>query len=114
FPYAAQQSGRWWVLRFNYCFPEHDMYTLFIDGSPAADITPGRADKRPLVSSIFALKPFRRDAGEPVLAPELAETAVRAVAEYVVYGSEVGDPCGRCDHLADHDPMTRQHYDAAP
>lgn len=107
FPYAAQVSGQWWVLRFNYDFPEHDMYTLFVDGSPGVDITAGRADARPLVSSIFALKPFRRDDGEPTLAPELAEQVVRPVAGYVVYGSEVNDPCDRCRPLPDDPPARR-------
>lgn len=39
FPFAARQSGRWWVLRTNFDFPEHPLYTLFIDGRPAADIS---------------------------------------------------------------------------
>ena len=39
FPYAARHGGQWWVLRFNYCFPEHDLYTVFIDGCAAVDVT---------------------------------------------------------------------------
>jgi hypothetical protein len=38
FPYAAQESGRWWVLRLNHGLPEHDMYTAFIDAHPAATV----------------------------------------------------------------------------
>ena len=39
FPFATEQSGHWWVLRLNHGFPEHDLYTLFIDGKAAADLT---------------------------------------------------------------------------
>jgi hypothetical protein len=107
FPYAARQSGQWSVLRLNYDFPEHELYTLFVDGSAAVDVT-GAADHRiPLAASVGALKPFEPDADEPLLAPGVAETVVRALAEYVVYGSEVDDPCDWCEHLAGHDPMAR-------
>jgi hypothetical protein len=47
FPYAAALSGQWWVLRLNHGFPEHDMYTVFIDGVPAADITANTDDPSP-------------------------------------------------------------------
>jgi hypothetical protein len=50
FPYAAQQSGHWWVLRLNHGFPEHDMYTVFIDGTAAADLTADAANPSPLVA----------------------------------------------------------------
>lgn len=107
FPYATQQSDQWWVLRLNFDFPEHDLYTLFVDGRATLDVTGDINHHLPLAASVGALKPFDRQAGEPELAPELAETAVRPVAKYVVYGSEVNNPCDWCDHLADHDPMTR-------
>lgn len=104
FPYATQQSGQWWVLRFNFGFPEHELYTLFIDGRATLDVT-GRIDHPvPLAASIGALQHLDRQA---VLTPELAEAAVRPVARFVVYGSEVDDPCDWCDHLAEQDPMTR-------
>ena len=48
FPYAPRQSGQWWVLRFSYDFPEHEMYTLFIDGRAAADITADAGSPIPL------------------------------------------------------------------
>jgi hypothetical protein len=111
FPYAAKLSGQWWVLRFNYGFPEHDMYTLFVDGQAAVDVTGNVNHRIPLAASVGELKPFDSDADEPVLAPELAETAVSSVAPYVVYGSEVDDPRDWCGHLADHDPMTRLRYE---
>lgn len=106
-PYAAQQSDQWWVLRLNLGFPEHELYTLFVDGHAALDVT-GRIDHHvPLAASIGALKPVDHHAREPVLLPELAEAAVRTVAQYVVYGSEINDPCDWCDHFANQDPMTR-------
>jgi hypothetical protein len=58
FPYAAWQSDQWWVLRANYCFPEHDLVTLFIDGRAVADITAPDRDARRLVASIAALDPI--------------------------------------------------------
>lgn len=107
FPYAARQSGQWWVLRKNYGFPEHDMYTLFVDGRAALDVTGDVNHRIPLAAAIGALGRADSPAGEPVLAPDLAESAVRAVANYVVYGSEADDPCVWCDHFAERNPMTR-------
>lgn len=107
FPYDAKQSGQWWVLRFNFDFPEHDLYTLFVDGSAALDVTGDINHRIPLAASVGALKPFGSNADEPALAPQFAELVVRALAQYVVYGSEVGDPCDWCGHLAAHDPLTR-------
>jgi hypothetical protein len=40
FPYAAEQSGQWWVLRLNHGFPEHDLYTLFVDGRTSTPTPP--------------------------------------------------------------------------
>ncbi|WP_142277595.1 MULTISPECIES: hypothetical protein [Mycobacterium avium complex (MAC)] len=80
---------------------------MFVDGKAALDIAADVNHRIPLAASIGALKPFDSNAGEPVFAPELAETVARAVAQYVVYGSEVDDPCDWCDHLAGDDPMTR-------
>lgn len=105
FPYAARQSGRWWLLRFNFGFPAHDMYTLFIDGQLAADVTGDDNSPIPLVASIGALKPLCANADEPMLDPQLAETIVNVVAQYVTYGSEVGDRCICCDR--EQDPLTR-------
>ena len=105
FPYAAQQSGHWWVLRLNVGFPEHDLYTVFVDGSATADITAGADNPSPLVASVGALKPADPSAVEVQLDPETAATVVQAVAPYVNYGSEHDDPCIFCSE--DYDPMTR-------
>lgn len=87
FPYAAEQSGKWWVLRLNPGFPEHDLYTVFIDGRAVADLT-----------------------GEDLcidddLDPGVAAEVVRRVACFVNYGSERNDACGFCS--ADRDGMTQ-------
>jgi hypothetical protein len=105
FPYAAQQSGHWWVLRLNHGFPEHDMYTVFVDGTPAADITATADHPSPLVASVAPLKPADPAAAEPQLDAETATAVVQTVARYVNYGSEHDDPCLFCSE--DYDPMTR-------
>ncbi len=108
FPYAARESGQWWVLRMNYDFPEHDLYTIFIDGRAVADINGSADDDRPIVANVGALRLYTADSGEPELERDVAEAVVRTVADYVVYGSEVGDPCDWCNHLTNADPMERR------
>jgi hypothetical protein len=107
FPYAALQAGQWWVLRIN-CFPEHDLVTLFIDGSVAADVTAGPDDARPLVAGIGRLmSTWSQNATElPMMSLELARRVIGAVAEFVNYGSEWGDSCIWCGS-DDRDPFTR-------
>lgn len=108
FPYAAVQAGRWWVIRVNYCFPEHDFATLFIDGVAVAEATAVPNDVRPLVASIGRLPltdPSR--AGElPEMSVEVARQVVEAVAAFINHGSEWGDPCGWCE-FAQRDPLRR-------
>lgn len=101
FPYAAQESGQWWVLRFNYGFPEHDMYTLFVDGRPTVDITGSADHSSALVRGVATLRPFDPGATEPTLQSDAAATVVRAVARYVDYGSEHDDPCIFCSGVRD-------------
>ena len=105
FPYAANHSGQWWVLRLNHGFPEHDLYTVFIDGRPAANITANPDDPSPLLAGVAALKPFDRAGAEPVLDAETAAAVVKGVSAYVNYGSEHDDPCIFCSK--DYDPMVR-------
>ncbi|MCX4091140.1 hypothetical protein [Nocardia sp. alder85J] len=81
FPTAALVDGHWWVLRIN-SFPDHPLWTLFIDGERCFDV-----DDAPPAW------------GEPAAfsAPSLDEvTAARVVGpiqDFVGYGSEIGDPC---------------------
>lgn len=100
FPYAARQSDQWWVLRMNFGFPEHDMYTLFVDAEAVADITANPRHPAALVRSIPT-----RDAPRPELDEATAASVVGSVARYVTYGSESGDPCDFCSH--DGEGMTR-------
>src|ERR1700731_567887 len=79
FPYAANHFGQWWVLRLNHGFPEHEMYTVFVDGRPAADITANPDDPSPLLAGVASLKPFDRAAAEPVLDAETAAAVVKGV-----------------------------------
>ncbi|MFL0177104.1 hypothetical protein [Mycobacterium sp. SMC-13] len=88
FPYAAHQSGVWWVLRRNFEFPEIDMFTLFVDGLAAADVTAGPNDPVPLVASIGALDAARPEEAIPMLDEDTAATVVSTVAGYAEYGSE--------------------------
>ncbi|WP_043985172.1 hypothetical protein [Mycolicibacterium llatzerense] len=96
FPYAANQSGHWWVLRANYGFPEHDLYTLFVDGQAVADITANPYHPLPLLASIGALRLTDPDPAVPMLDDDVADADVGAVASYVNYGSEHDDPCLFC------------------
>jgi hypothetical protein len=105
FPYAAEESGQWWVLRLNYGFPEHNMYTLFVGGRPPVDIMGSPNHSSALVRSIASLRPYDPAAGEPTLEAETATTVVRTVSHYVDYGSEHQDPCIFCSD--DHDGMVR-------
>lgn len=105
FPYAAYHLSQWWVLRLNHGFPEHDLYTLFLDGRPAADVTANPDHPSPLIANLAALKPHDRAGAEPALDAETAAAVVKAVSRYVNYGSEHDDPCLFC--AQDRDPMTR-------
>jgi hypothetical protein len=105
FPYAAHHSGQWWVLRLNHGFPEHDLYTVFIDGSPAADISADPDNATPLIAGVASLRPYNRAAAEPQLDAETAAAVVQAVSPHVNYGSEHDDPCIFCSN--DDDGMIR-------
>ncbi len=96
FPYAAQQSGHWWILRANYGFPEHDMYTLFVDDQAVADVTAGPDHPLPLLASIGILNMTHPDPAIPMLDDDTVTEVVSTVASYADYGSEHGDPCLFC------------------
>lgn len=106
FPYAAEHAGQWWVLRFNAGFPEHAMYTLFVDNEVAGDVTGSAESSVPLIASIGALDPLTRDKREPKLDPATARDVVEGVARFVDYGSERADPCVFC--ADDRDGLTRE------
>ncbi|MCX5208066.1 hypothetical protein OG689_01830 [Kitasatospora sp. NBC_00240] len=81
FRYAARADGRWWVLRLN-DFPEHPLFTLFVDAAVVGDI-----DDLP---AAWRLTPR---AALPVLdAPDRAEM-LRLMSGLGPYGAEAGTPC---------------------
>ncbi|GAA1405192.1 hypothetical protein GCM10009639_51910 [Kitasatospora putterlickiae] len=81
FPYAARVDGRWWILRLN-GFPDHPLYTLFIDAEVGGDLEDAPATWW-----------LRAPATRPVLsAPERAEV-LRLMAGLGPYGAEAGTPC---------------------
>jgi|HigsolmetaAR201D_1030396.scaffolds.fasta_scaffold20150_2 hypothetical protein len=85
FPVAALVDDRWWVLRLN-SFPDHPLWTLFVDGLPRFDL-----DEVPPSWG------WPADRSAPVLEPGVAGRVLAPVSAFVAYGSEVGQPC--------HDPF---------
>ncbi|HVF04962.1 MAG TPA: hypothetical protein VNA20_08990 [Frankiaceae bacterium] len=81
FPTAARVDGRWWVLRVN-SFPDHPLWTLFVDGERRFDV-----DDAPARWGTPA------DDGLPKLAPAEVTEALAGLSDLVAYGSEVGTPC---------------------
>ncbi|WP_431965666.1 hypothetical protein [Nocardia sp. bgisy134] len=81
FPVAACVDGSWWVLRLN-CFPDHPLWTLFVDGLRRFDI-----DDTPSTWG----KPF--DPSAPALEPGTVEEILEPIGDFVAYASEIGDPC---------------------
>lgn len=102
FPHAARHAERWWVLRLNFGFPEHDLYTVFVDGQAAVDVTGDPNAGLPLAASIGALGPTSADG--PVLDAGAARAVVSGVAPFADYGSEHGQPCVFC--ARDRDGLT--------
>ncbi|MFC0041936.1 hypothetical protein [Actinomadura rayongensis] len=79
FPAAANIDGCWLVLRIN-GFPDHPLWTPFMDGVARPDLAetfPGEG--RPLSA--------------PPLDADLAEQVLANVRPFAVYGSENGEPC---------------------
>jgi hypothetical protein len=81
FPVAAVVGGLWWVLRIN-SFPDHPLWTLFVDGVRRLDF-----DDVPTSWGQPA------DPSAPLLECRTADEVVAPVKDFVAYGSEVGKPC---------------------
>ncbi|NUS91457.1 MAG: hypothetical protein HOQ36_03445 [Nocardia sp.] len=81
FPLAADVAGCWWVLRAN-PFPDHCMWTLFIDGVARYDI-----ERVP--AAWGRLTPW----SAPELDPAVTVTVLAPIRHLGVYGSEIGRPC---------------------
>ncbi|WP_019631132.1 hypothetical protein [Actinomadura atramentaria] len=81
FPVAANMDGCWVVLRLN-GFPDHPLWTVFVDGAARWD-----ADALPPEWGA----PLETSATAPD--PALAAQVLAPVQGFAVYGSEVGEPC---------------------
>ncbi|GAA2407431.1 hypothetical protein GCM10010191_14700 [Actinomadura vinacea] len=81
FPVAARVNDQWWVLRIN-GFPDHPLWTLFVDGARCHD-----------VHETSTLPGDPTDPSAPVLEPHTAQELLEPVQAFAVYGSEVGAPC---------------------
>ncbi len=81
FPVAGRVDGAWWVLRVN-SFPDHPLWTLFVDGVRRFDVD----DAPPAWGNPAALD-------HPALTPAEASEVLAPVAALVAYGSEVGAAC---------------------
>lgn len=81
FPLAAEVDGHWWVLRIN-PFPDHCMWTLFVDGVVRYDI-----EQAPSSWGRLSI------GSAPVLDPATADRILMPLRDLTVYGGEVGRPC---------------------
>ncbi len=88
FPYAALVDGRWWILRLN-DFPEHPLYTLFVDSRSVTDLRDDPADWRRM-SEAWATA--------PVLDAAARAEVLRLMAGLGPYGAEYGTPCTDNDY----------------
>jgi hypothetical protein len=81
FPAAALADGQWWVLRLN-SFPDHPLWTLFVDGvsrGHSEDTPPGWGNPS--------------DRSLPRLPAGQVETVLAPLRGLVAFGSEDGNPC---------------------
>ncbi|MBB4911708.1 hypothetical protein [Actinophytocola algeriensis] len=83
FVYAARVDGAWWVLRRN-SFPDHPLYTLFVDGAVVGDVE-DLGTRAPAWDLDVA--------GRPALTGEQRAEALSSLRGFGPYGSEVGRPC---------------------
>jgi len=82
FPAAAKVDGAWWVMRLN-DFPDHPLWTLFIDGNARRFDTTGLPEHW-----AHPLHPT-----EAPLPPATAREVLAPIERFTIYGSEVGRPC---------------------
>jgi hypothetical protein len=83
FVHAARVDDAWWVLRLN-GFPDHPLFTLFVDGVVVGDVEDIRT--RAPAWDLGA-------AGRPALAGEQRGEILTLMRGLGPYGSEVGQPC---------------------
>lgn len=83
FVYAARVAHAWWVLRLNE-FPDHPLYTLFVDGARVGDVQ-DIASNAPGWDLDTARRPRLTSA-------ELGEV-LALMRGLGPYGAEIGQPC---------------------
>ena len=83
FVYAARVDQKWWVLRLN-GFPDHPLFTLFIDGACVGDVRDTRN-----AAPAWDLEATNR----PALTGEERGEVLALMRGLGPYGSEVGRPC---------------------
>lgn len=83
FAHAARVDGAWWVLRRN-SFPDHPLYTLFVDGTVIGDV-----EDVAIRAPTWDLAVTDR----PALADGQRTEALAPVRDLAPYGSEAGRPC---------------------
>ncbi|MGB3444862.1 MAG: hypothetical protein WBA97_39495 [Actinophytocola sp.] len=83
FVYAARVDDAWWVLRRN-GFPDHPLFTLFVDGVVAGDVEDVRTR-----APAWDLEVGDRQA----LTDEQRGEVLTSLRGLGPYGSEVGQPC---------------------
>ncbi|MBN6040209.1 hypothetical protein [Amycolatopsis sp. 195334CR] len=81
FVHAAQVDGRWWVLRLN-SFPDHPLYTFFVDGTVVGD-----------VQDLRTRAPGWDLDTRPPLSPAHRDEVLALMRGLGPYGSELGKPC---------------------
>ena len=80
---AAWLDGAWWVLRLN-GFPDHPLFTLFVDGVVAGDVQDIKTRAPAWDLDLTGLRPLTAAQRDEVL------TSMRGLGPY---GSEIGQPC---------------------
>lgn len=95
FVHAAWVDGTWWVLRLN-GFPDHPLFTLFVDGSCVGDVEDIQT-RAPTWDLDVACRPGLTDEQRTEVL-----TLMRGLGPY---GSEIDQPCDGdwcgCDRLTD-------------
>jgi len=94
FVYAARVDGTWWVLRRN-GFPDHPLFTLFVDGAVVGDVQDLRTRAPSWDLDV---------ADRPALTGPHRDEILTSLRGLGPYGSEAGQPCDGdwcgCDRLS--------------
>jgi hypothetical protein len=83
FTHAARVNGAWWVLRRN-GFPDHPLYTLFVNGTVVGDV-----QDLPTHAPAWDLD----TAARPWLTADERDEVLTVLRGLGPYGAEVGEAC---------------------